>query len=102
MRPLSAPFAALTFSAAISIPGSTFAQSAACADRDRILERLASDYAESVVARGLTNAGTLLEVTATQDGETWTIVVTAPDGPACLVAAGEAWQPVARPGNPAM
>jgi hypothetical protein len=91
---LSGAAAVLLVPAAISLSGPTVAQPVPCAGRDEMLGRLSDEYAESVVARGLTNNGTLLEVTATADGRTWTIVLTAPEGSACLVAAGEAWQAV--------
>ena len=89
--------------AAISFSGSAFAQPVPCAERTEILGRLSADYAESVVAQGLTSQGTLLEVTAASDGATWTALVTVPDGPTCLVAAGEGWQAVApRPSGKSM
>lgn len=97
MRALSLFCAAMTVlvPAAISGSGPAVAQQVPCAARHEILGRLSEEFAESVVARGLTNDGTLLEVTATADGRSWTIVLTAPGGSACLVAAGEAWQTVA-------
>jgi hypothetical protein len=40
----------------------------------------------------LTSAGTLLEVLTADDGATWTIIVSRPDGLSCVVAAGQNWQ----------
>jgi hypothetical protein len=45
-------------------------------------------YQEQAVSRGLVNGGYIMEVWATADGSTWTMVVTAPGGPACIVATG--------------
>ena len=49
---------------------------------------------EAPVAVGVTSAGGLVEVFATDDGATWTIVVTTPQGRSCMVAAGEGWRAV--------
>lgn len=52
-------------------------------------------YGEHPVGRGVTTAGALLEVVATADGSTWTILVTLPSGPTCLVADGAGWEALA-------
>ena len=41
---------------------------------------------------GLESNGRLFEVFATDDGSTWTMVITTPDGASCVVAAGLEWQ----------
>ncbi len=64
--------------------------------RDRVLTHLAEKYGEAPVAVGLTSAGGLVEVLTTDDGRTWTIIVTTPQGISCLVAAGEGWRDVER------
>ncbi len=63
----------------------------ACATRNQLAERLAGDYAEVPVAAGLALSGEVIEVFTNSDGSSWTIVLTRPDGPSCLIAAGEAW-----------
>ena len=63
----------------------------ACMARAELLDALKDGYAEQPVAIGVTNDGRLIEVTAVNDGETWTIVVTEPGGPSCAVIAGEGW-----------
>lgn len=74
-----------------------------CDDRDNIVRQLAQTYDETPVAVGVTNGGGLVEVLATKDGATWTIVVTGPDGRTCVVAAGEGWRALPRvvPADPA-
>lgn len=69
-----------------------FAQQSNCADHDTVVARLAEGYGESRQAMGLTNANTILEVFASAATGTWTITITAPGGPTCLVAAGQAFQ----------
>ena len=63
-----------------------------CNDRDLIIARLASQFSEAPVALGLTSAGGLLEVTTTENGEEWTILITSPQGISCIVATGENWR----------
>ena len=63
-----------------------------CNTRDTILGHLARQYQEVPVAGGVTSAGGLVEVLTTGDGNTWTIIVTTPQGVSCLVAAGEGWR----------
>ena len=36
--------------------------------------------------------GALVEVLTTEDGNTWSILLTNPDGVSCLVASGEGWR----------
>ncbi len=45
---------------------------------------------------GVTNKGALVEVLTTKDGLTWTIIVSIPNGLACLVAAGVGWRMMPR------
>ncbi len=65
---------------------------ALCGDREVILNLLAQKYGETPVAIGITNKGGLIEVLSTKDGATWTIVVSAPRGTSCVLAAGEEWR----------
>ena len=41
---------------------------------------------------GLANNGGVLEILVSQSSESWTIIVTMPNGVSCLVAAGESWE----------
>ena len=70
----------------------TDAASPQCGPRTALLDKLAKEYREAPTAVGLASTGTLVEVLASEDGATWTIVVTRPDGTSCLVAAGQEWQ----------
>lgn len=67
-------------------------QAAACSPRSDVLRHLAKKYGEEPVAIGVTNKGGLVEVLTTGDGATWTIIVSQPNGTACMVAAGEGWR----------
>ena len=65
-----------------------------CSERDNVIKRLASEYSEVPVAMGLANNGGVIEVLAGKEGETWTILVTMPNGVACLIAAGQHWEAI--------
>ena len=63
-----------------------------CDDREALIAELRERWGEAPVALGLTGAGRLLEVLASADGATWTIIATRPDGRACVLDAGTDWQ----------
>ena len=66
------------------------AQMKNCAPRDKILSLLSNGYAEEPTSLGVTSKGGLLEVLTSPSG-TWSIVITLPDGPTCLVDHGDGW-----------
>ncbi len=63
-------------------------------DRDAVVEKLASEYAEQPSAMGLASAGGVIELCTAPDGETWTMVLTRPDGLSRIVVTGEGWSTV--------
>ncbi len=63
-----------------------------CDQRTKVLGHLAHKYKEAPVAVGVTSSGSLVEILTTNDGETWTIILSTPNGTSCLVAAGEGWR----------
>ncbi len=63
-----------------------------CAERRTVVAFLADAYGEAPVGRGVANNGGPIEVFAAADGATWTILITMPDGAACMVAAGHSWE----------
>ena len=67
-----------------------------CGPREAVLELLTGQYDEATVAIGLATTGGVIEVLASDDGRTWTIMMTSPDGTSCVVASGEAWIDVIR------
>ena len=64
-----------------------------CGKRGDFLKFFLTKYDESPVSMGLTVDGKVLEILASDRG-TWTIIVTAPSGETCGIAAGDAWSPV--------
>lgn len=72
-----------------------------CAERATVLDELARRYREAPVALGLANNGGVVELFASADGATWTLLITLPSGLSCMMAAGEDWQalPARTPGG---
>ena len=62
-----------------------------CGERDEILKRLEQRHDETPQALGLSSDGGVLEVLVSPSGG-WTILVTYPKRPTCVVAVGDAWQ----------
>ena len=65
---------------------------ASCANRDLIVDRLETKYGERRQSAGLNQNNGMVEIFASDDTGTWTILVTMPNGMSCLMAAGKAWQ----------
>lgn len=65
-----------------------------CAERETLLTSLSREYKEAPKELGLANNGTVVELLTTRDGNTWTMLMTRPDGTACVIAAGEAWDSI--------
>lgn len=61
---------------------------AGCGSFGRISEYLSGDFKEAPVVFGIQTDGQLLQVFASADGATWTVVITAPSGLSCIVADG--------------
>jgi hypothetical protein len=80
--------------AALALPAAAIAQEVteqeACAPRDQIVEKLASDFREQQQAVGVVNDEAVLEVFVSGKG-TWTIIATGTDGNSCVISAGQDW-----------
>lgn len=63
-----------------------------CTNRTDIIRHLTSTYHETPVAVGLSDNGSLMEVLASKDGKTWTLLFSLPTGISCLMATGQDWQ----------
>jgi hypothetical protein len=77
-------------------PGSA-AVTPACHSHSELADMLDQKFAERPSAVGLQANGHLVEVFAANDGTSWTIVVTRPDGWSCIVAVGEHWEALPNP-----
>lgn len=84
-------FTALTLFGGAALSPNAEAAAKLCGDRDEILERLQQRHEETPRALGLSSDGGVLEVLVSPEGG-WTILVTYPKKPTCVVAVGQAWQ----------
>lgn len=88
-------FCALVWALVVLAVMPAFAQ-VPCSTREGAAAQLKEKYLEDPVSIGVTNGGALMELFASKDGETWTLVVTLGNGRTCQVAAGKYWQQVKR------
>lgn len=84
--------ALLTLALPIETGSAVGTQGNNCGARNTVLDYLSTKYAEKPVAMGIAANGSLIEVLSSKKGTTFTIIVTAPDGKSCMVAAGEGWE----------
>lgn len=63
-----------------------------CHTAVEIAKQLSGKYNEAPVAFGVQSNGNLLQVYASEDTGTWTVVSTTPAGVSCIVADGKGWQ----------
>ena len=73
------------------------AQAGACRSRDSLAKLLEERHAEKPVAAGLEAGGRLIELFASADNESWTMVMTMPAGESCVMAVGKYWLENMRP-----
>ena len=76
---------------AILISGMAQAQPIPCGDRAEAIKHLAEKYGEHPIGIGVSATGAAVELLANKDSGTWSLLMTAPGGPTCLVANGENW-----------
>ena len=83
----------LTLSAVLTLTGSSvFA--ANCAKRDQIVDRLQSKYTETLTGRGIQGSNDktmILEIWASPETGTYTVLLTSAQGISCVMAAGTHW-----------
>ena len=74
----------------------------ACHPRDHLLAVLEEKYGEIPIGFGVTN-GQLIELPTSDDGISWTIIQTSPNGISCMITSGEGWRALPRsPKRPAV
>ncbi|MEE1612043.1 hypothetical protein [Microvirga sp. CF3016] len=98
IRNPAVPFAVLGATVALGLAPASAQTS--CGPREQLVKLLADQYKEDPVGMGLAQPGQVLEVFASSNGS-WTMVMTMPDGKACMIAAGDNWEMVTKiKGNP--
>ncbi len=63
-----------------------------CGNRANFLQQLKNQYGEYRVAIGVTDSGSVVEILASENGSTWTLIVTMPNGKTCVMATGKYWE----------
>ncbi len=66
-----------------------------CAPREDVIKRLAKSYGETRRGIGIVRQGAVMEVYASDQTGSWTIVVTLPEGVTCLIASGQSYETLA-------
>ena len=94
VRKLIAPMFAILVGGATPLLPSVANAQPAIAPNENVVKVLRDRYAETPAFIGLARTGVIVEVFTSEKGETWTIVVTRPDGMSQVVAAGKLWEKV--------
>lgn len=63
-----------------------------CGNFDLFAQSLAKNYNEAPTGIGIAADATVIYVFFTSPSGTWTVIAKAPDGHACILAAGRNWQ----------
>ncbi len=66
-----------------------------CMSHDEAVDWLQTRFGERVIGRGLTDGGRVMFEIFTGPKGTWTLLVSTPEGPSCMIADGFAWQQLA-------
>jgi hypothetical protein len=88
------PVFAAALGAAFSF-GAPPAAAQVCAPYESVRRALFEQHGESAVGAGRDDRELVVQLFATSDGATWTLVIIRPDGIACLVASGLEWRSIA-------
>lgn len=98
---------ALTAAAALLTASPAYSQGArVCLPKAQtLIDQLGEEYGEVLTAAGVDANGNLVQVYSSDGPDaTWTIAVTIPGGPTCVVSSGEGWSrdlaPAAPKGRP--
>ena len=70
------------------------AQRVPCGDGAQIIAHLEKEWGEDPAVIALDAAGRMVRILANPESGTWSLLVTGPGGPTCLVMSGGAWEPI--------
>ena len=87
----SALIVLVLFSAGLLLPAQEATAAGLCGKRTKLLNFLHRSYGELPKFRALTRDGNLVEVLISKH-QSWTVIVTKPNGVSCLVSAGRYWE----------
>ncbi|TNC73031.1 hypothetical protein [Rubellimicrobium roseum] len=72
--------------------GAAQAQDHRCFEHEQMARHLAENWGESRQSIALDAANSMVELYASPETGTWTLTVTTPDGPTCMIASGHAFE----------
>ncbi len=78
------------------VPAASLGQGMArsvCGEREEIVSILEDQFGETPVALALEKSGMAVEILKSKAG-TWTLLFSQPDGRACVIEYGQAWQSI--------
>lgn len=90
--------AALTAAAALFVASTTQVSAQTqrnCGPRDAVVKKLAEGYGETRQSIGIGSNNSMVEIFASTETGSWTILVTMANGLSCLVASGQSYEAVA-------
>ena len=64
---------------------------ATCGPRDGVVERLQTQYEETLKAQGLQNAQALIEIYSSEKTGSYTVLLSRADGISCILSTGTHW-----------
>lgn len=70
------------------------AQRALCGDGAGMIAHLEKEWGEDPAVIALDAAGHMVRILVSPDTGTWSMLVTGPGGPTCLIHHGSAWEPI--------
>jgi hypothetical protein len=79
-------------------PSAADSQRARCGQRTAMVEWLENQFDEKRSGVGISREGRLIEVFTSGAGS-WTVLMTIPGGPTCLILSGQNWHPIEAPPN---
>lgn len=97
MRPLTAALVAAFLCLA---PAPSHAQRTPCGDGDSLIAHLEKEWGEAPAVIALDAAGRLVRILINPQTGTWSLLMTGPGGPTCMVNHGSAWESVGPAGSP--
>ncbi len=85
----------LLLAATILLPPAVARSQESCMSREEAVTWLDERYGEQVIGRGLADGGRVMFEVFTGPKGTWTLLVSTPEGPSCIIADGFDWQQLA-------
>ena len=78
--------------AGIALPAAPAGAQMVCGKRADLVRQLGDKYGETRRSMGLAEGRGVVELYASEETGSWTILMTSPQGIACMMAAGQAFQ----------